>query len=236
MTAPQPYVIAIIPARGGSKGIPRKNILSFQGKPLLGHTVEQARRARTVNRVVVSTDDSEIASTAQHYGAEVVWRPIEISDDTATSESVLLYTLEHLREAGGCHPDLIVFLQCTSPIRRSVDIDRAVQKLIDDGADSLLSVIPSHCFLWQIADGKPRSVNYDHQNRPRRQDLQKQYVENGSIYVFKPWVLHQFKNRLGGKIVLYEMDPWSAIDINTSEDLAFSETVFSHWCKLQDKG
>jgi len=108
-------ILALIPARGGSKGIPHKNIRLLNGKPLIAYTIEQAQQTPAITRVVVSTDDAEIAGVAQKYGAEVVWRPAGLSGDTATSESALLHALDHLRDTEGYEPDLVVFLQATSP-------------------------------------------------------------------------------------------------------------------------
>lgn len=218
-------VLAIIPARGGSTGIPRKNLQTLAGKTLVAHTIEAALSARSVNRVIVSTDDTEIAEAARRYGANVVARPPEISGNAASSESALLHVLDHLKNTEGYEPDLVVFLQCTSPIRRPDDIDNAVQTLLDSDADSLLSVSPSHRFLWRVKDNEVKSVNYDYRHRPRRQEHSPEYVENGSIYVFKPWVLREFKNRLGGKIALYEMHYWSPFEIDTLEDLALCEWI-----------
>ena len=126
------HVIALIPARGGSKGIPRKNLQSLAGKPLIAHTIEHARQARSVGRVVVSTDDAEIAAVSKQYGAEVVWRPAAISGDTASSESALLHALEYLQQTEGYESDLLVFLQCTSPLTLPEDIDGTVQALWDE--------------------------------------------------------------------------------------------------------
>lgn len=221
-------ILAIIPARGGSKGIPRKNVRLLAGKPLVAYTIEHACQARSVDRVVVSTDDPEIAVVSEQYGAEVVWRPAEISGDTASSESALLHTLDFLEQTEGYRPDLVVFLQCTSPIRRPEDIDQAVQILLDEDADSLLSVVPFHLFIWRLVDDQGQPVDYDYRHRPRRQDRQPEYMENGSIYVFKPWVLRRFNNRLGGKIALYVMDGWSSVDINTLRDLELCEWIASH--------
>jgi CMP-N,N'-diacetyllegionaminic acid synthase len=221
-------VLAIIPARSGSKGIPGKNIRLLVGKPLLAHTIEQACAATQVSRVVVSTDGQEIAQVAQQYGAEVIWRPDDLSGDTASSESALIHALSVLEEQEEYSPDLIVFLQCTSPIRHPDDIDRAVQKLLDTRSDALVSVVRSHRFYWREVGGQGESINYDYRQRPRRQDREPEYQENGSIYVFKPWVLKEFKNRLGGKIALYEMDAWSAIDIDDPEDFALCEWILQH--------
>lgn len=218
-------VLAIIPARGGSKGLARKNVLSLASKPLIAHSIEAALEARSVGRVTISTDDAEIATVAKRFGAEVVWRPVEISDDAATSESALLHVLEHLSQTEGYEPDLVVFLQCTSPVRRPSDIDGAVNALLEAEADSLLSVVPTHRFLWEVRDGVPRSVNYDYHNRPRRQDARPQYVENGSIYVFQPWVLREHANRLGGRIALYVMDERSGVEIDSGLDFAVVEAL-----------
>lgn len=122
-------ILTIIPARGGSKGIPRKNARPLAGKPLIAHTIEHAWQARSVSRVVVSTDYPEIAAVAQRYGAKVVWRPAEISGDTATSESALLHVLNYLRDREGYEPDLVVSLQATSPLRQPDDIQNTIETL-----------------------------------------------------------------------------------------------------------
>lgn len=218
--------IAIIPARGGSKGIPRKNLRLLGGKPLIAHTILDAMEADLVKRVYVSTDDPEIAQVSQSYGAEIIDRPSALANDTASSEAALLHALEEIEKAG-LVPDLIVFLQCTSPLRTGADIDSAISKLLSDGADSLLSVSPSHRFLWQEVDGVAKAINYDHTNRQRRQDMKPQYVENGSIYVFKPWVLKKTGNRLGGKISLLEMSEIAATEIDSLTDLEIVELLLA---------
>lgn len=219
------FVVAVIPARGGSKGIPRKNVQPLAGKPLIVHSIEQARRSRCVTETVVSTDDDEIVAVSEAAGAVVVWRPAEISGDYASSESALIHAIKTLFAQEERLPDLVVFLQCTSPLRRAGDIDGAVRTLLEQGADSLLSVSPSHRFLWaETADGA-RSLNYDFCNRPRRQDMQPQYVENGSIYVFRPEALLNTGNRLSGKIALYKMDEEAAVDIDSLFDMKLAEMM-----------
>jgi CMP-N,N'-diacetyllegionaminic acid synthase len=224
-------VLAVIPARGGSEGIANKNIRPVIGKPLITHTIEHAKQASVVTRVVVSTDDKQIADIAREHAAEVIERPSEISGSRATSESALLHTLDYLEQRESYIPDLVVFLQCTSPIRRPDDIDRAVDTLIREEADSLLSVVPSHTFIWRKANGEAQSFNYDYRQRPRRQDRSSEYTENGSIYVFKPWVIAKLNNRLGGKIALHVMDKVSALDIDTPEDLERCECLMSRLLK-----
>lgn len=219
--------IAIIPARGGSKTLPRKNVRVLAGKPLLAHTIEQARSAELVSRVIVSTDDPEIAGVARQFGAEVIDRPAELSTDDAASELAVLHVLDHLEQVERYEPNLIVLLQCTSPCRSTEDIDGAIRTLREREADSLLSVVPFHRFLWREANGETRSMNYDYTRRPRRQEIEPTYAENGSIYVFKPWVLRDRHNRLGGKVALYVMDYWTQGEIDTADDFALCDWILS---------
>jgi N-acylneuraminate cytidylyltransferase len=219
--------IAIIPARGGSKGLPRKNIRPLAGKPLIVHTIEHALNAKSVNMVFVSTDDPEIAVISKAHGAEVVDRPKELAGDNATSESALLHTLNFVKSDRGIEPDFVVFLQCTSPVREPADIDGAIQTVVELKADSLLSVCRSHRFIWRDQENGFQSLNYDYRNRKMRQNLPPEYVENGSIYVFKPWVLRELDNRLGGKIAFYEMGHWESFEIDSLEDFEFCEWVIS---------
>jgi N-acylneuraminate cytidylyltransferase len=215
-------IVAIILARGGSKGVPKKNTKALMNKPLIYHTIIDAIEAPSINQIYVSTDDLEIASIAQRYGAVTIKRPDNLAEDTASSESALLHALEGI-ESLGTHPDLIVFLQCTSPIRTGFEIEKAIQKLKAEEADSLLSVSPSHRFLWEQVGGEAKAINYDYKHRPRRQDLNSQYVENGSIYIFKPWVLKEYSNRLGGKITLFHMSEAAALEIDSPLDFELAE-------------
>ena len=219
--------LTLIPARGGSKGIPRKNVCLFAGKPLIVHSIEQASASRHVTRVAVSTDDDEIAEVSFASGATVVWRPADISGDTASSESALIHALRDLEVNEGYRPDFVVFLQCTSPLRKADDIDAAIGKLLDQQADSLLSVSPSHRFLWADVNGQATSLNYDYRNRPRRQDMPQQYVENGSIYVFRREILLEGGNRLGGKVAMHVMDEDASWDIDTPFDLRIAEMLMN---------
>mgnify|MGYP005832476315 CR=1 FL=1 len=188
-------------------------------------TVWQAAQSVSISRIVVSTDDEEIAAAAERFGAEIIVRPPNISDDAASSESALLHSLDSLRDREGYEPDLVVFLQCTSPVRNQGDIDRAIATLVSEEADSLLSVAPSHRFLWSRVNGNARPLNYDPVHRPRRQERMSEFVENGSIYVFKPWVLRRFRNRLGGKIALFEMDEASSFEIDNAFDFELVQWI-----------
>ncbi|AFZ36134.1 N-acylneuraminate cytidylyltransferase [Stanieria cyanosphaera PCC 7437] len=219
-------IIALIPARGGSKGLPGKNIRNLSNKPLIAHSIIDAKEAEFIDKVYVSTDDSEIAEISREYGAEIINRPDELAGDTVSSESALSHAVEQI-ESTGVAIDLVVFLQCTSPIRTGIDLDNAIKKVKTEGADSLLSVSPSHRFLWQEVDGIAQSINYDYRCRPRRQDMQPQYVENGSIYIFKPWVLKQFNNRLGGKIALFPMIEAASWEIDSIFDFEIAESLLN---------
>jgi len=230
---PDVRVLAIIPARGGSKGIPRKNLQLVGGKPLIVHSIECALGAPSVDRVIVSTDDEEIGKMAQDYGAEVIWRPAEISGDTALSESALVHALDFLRNKERYEPDLVVFLQATSPLRRPEQIDEAVERLLCENADSLFSACRLHGFVWRVTDNGVESLSCDYRRRPRRQEAPVDLIENGSIYVFKPWVLRKFNNRLGGKITYYEMSPLESFQIDELEDLELMARLLPVWAELR---
>ncbi len=225
-TAEPRRTLALIPARGGSKGIPGKNLAMVGGRPLLAHTIEQARVTPAIDRVVVSTDDDAIARCAERFGAEVVRRPADLASDTASSESALKHALEELKVGEGYEPDLVVFLQATSPLRRADDIQRAIRTLNAEGADSLFSACPIHGFVWRRRGQGLKAVSYDPRQRPRRQDIGEDLVENGSIYIFKPDILQLFDNRLGGKIAVYAMHPLDSFQIDEPADLELFEQLF----------
>ena len=222
-------ILAIIPARGGSKGIRRKNVRLLAGKPLIAHTIEHARQASSISRVVVSTDDSEIAAVSEQYGAQVVWRPAEISGDTASSESALLHALEYLQEAEGYEPDIVVFLQCTSPLTLPEDIDGTVQVLLDAGADSALAVTPFHYFLWRRDEhGDAVGINHDKRVRPLRQQREPQFLETGAVYVMRTEGFRKAKHRFFGKTAMYVMPPERCLEIDEPVDFIIAETLLRH--------
>lgn len=218
-------ILSIIPARGGSKGVPRKNIRPLAGKPLLAWTVEAAVSADTIDRVVVSTEDQEIANIAISCGAEVILRPKEYSEDWSPSEDALIHVVQTLGD-----PDqweAIVFLQATSPLRNHNHIDSAVARWRESCADSLLSVFRSHVFLWKEQEGIACPLLFDYACRPMRQAMTNQFQENGAIYVFKPDILLRDRNRLGGRVVLYEMPEETSLDIDTESDMLLAEYLLA---------
>jgi len=212
--------VAIIPARSGSKGIPRKNLVDVCGKPLIAWSVLQACNARSIDSVWVTSDDDEILTVAQSVGAKPIHRPAEISGDHATSESAWLHALSAI-ERQGVSIDTVVAMQPTSPIREASDLDGGVQMLREQRFDSLLSVVAvEDFFTWRIGDdGSAASVNYDHQNRKRRQQIEQRYLENGSFYIFRPEQLREENNRLGGRIGLFVMERHKMFQIDNPEDI-----------------
>ncbi len=218
------HTVAIIPARGGSKGLKEKNIYPVAGKPLLAWTVLQALASTSIERVFVTTDDEAIAKVASEYGAEVIVRPLELAGDKASSESAILHASGVIERDYNMPLSTIVFLQATSPLRKPDDIDRAVGLFIREGADSLISVTRADDLtLWESRAGKWASVNFDYRNRGMRQDRPTQFIENGSIYIFKPETLTFFGNRIGEKLTAYEMEFWQTWEIDTLEEIDLIE-------------
>lgn len=210
--------IAIIPARGGSKGIHRKNIKMLFGKPLIAHTIEQAMHSKLINKVLVSTEDTEIKIIAQEYLADVIDRPKELATDESSTESVIKHVLENT----GNSPR-VVLLQCTCPIRTNDDIDNAIKLMQYGNYDSVLSVTPSKSILWKEVGKYGYPITYTSGNRPiRRQDMN-YYVENGSIYVFKRDIFMKEQCRMFGKKGLYIMPKERSVDIDTEEDFEYLE-------------
>lgn len=210
--------VAIIPARGGSKGLPRKNVLPLAGKPLVAHSIDAARAARLIDRVVVSTDDPEIAAVARAYGADVVDRPAELAGDLASSEAALLHALGVLAE-GGDTPDVLVFLQCTSPLTTAEDIDAAAAAVIE-GADTALTVAPFHYFLW-TADGE--GVNHDKSVRLMRQQRKPEFLETGAVYAMRAPGFLEAKHRFFGRTALVETPIERRLEIDEPEDFRLAE-------------
>ena len=204
----RPEVLVLVPARGGSKGIPGKNLKPLGGIPLLAWTLRQAAATPEVTRIVVSTDSEAIAAAARTEGAEVVHRPAELSGDTASSESALAHALQELHDRDAYRPDLVVFLQATSPLRRRTEIQEALATLQREGADSLFSASRVHGFVWRRPGGDSgdlEALTYDPAQRPRRQDIGEDFLENGSIYIFKPG---SFKNMAIASAERSRSTPW----------------------------
>jgi CMP-N,N'-diacetyllegionaminic acid synthase len=218
------HTVAIIPARGGSKGLKEKNIYPVAGKPLLAWTILQALASRGIEKVFVSTDDDAIAEVASAYGAEVIVRPSQLAGDKASSESAIMHAAAVIERDYNMPLSMIVFLQATSPLRKTGDIDRAIELFLHEEADSLISVTRADDLtLWESREGRWESVNFDYRNRGMRQDRPTQFIENGSIYIFRPETLTTFGNRIGEKLSLYEMEFWQTWEIDTIEEIDLIE-------------
>ena len=226
--------LVIIPARGGSKSIPRKNIRILAGEPLITYTIKSAKRSKYITKIIVSTDDPEIAEISQAYGAEVVWRPANISGDIASSESALLHVLDHLKTKDNYHPDLVVFLQCTSPLTTSEDIDGTIQTLIEKNADSAFAVTPFHYFLWK-PDHNEEAIGINHNAlvRPMRQQRDPQYIETGAVYVMRTDGFLKTKHRFFGKTVMHITPKERHWEIDEPIDLSITEMLLQEQNKIQ---
>ncbi len=205
-------VVAVIPARGGSKGVPGKNIAQVGGVPLVARAVRAASAAQHIDRVVVSTDDPLVADIARAAGAEVVARPERLSGDTATSESAVLHAVDAVA------PDarIAVLAQCTSPFLTPADLDAVVAPVRDGRADTAFTAAPSHGFLWR-PDGT--GVNHDPACRARRQDRPAELLETGAAYAMRVAGLREFGHRFFGRIHPAVVDAARTLEIDEPADL-----------------
>ena len=221
-------VVAIILARGGSKGLPGKNIRPFCGKPLLAWTIENCRDGG-IEDIFVSSDSDEILEVGLQYGAKMIKRPDEISIDTSSSESGWQHGLDRAEELLG-EIDWVFAPQVTSPLREKSDVRYGIELAKTDKYDSIFSCnVIEDFFIWEDKDGSMNSVNYDWRNRKRRQDIEQRYVENGSFYLFKSEILRKFLNRLGGRIGKVEMDSWKMFEIDNSTDFRKCEALMKEF-------
>ncbi|WP_369248769.1 NTP transferase domain-containing protein [Streptomyces sp. R41] len=244
--APVRRVLAVIPARGGSKGVPAKNLLPVGGVPLVARAVRECRATRLVTDVVVSTDDQAIASAAREAGAEVVLRPAAIAGDTATSEAAVLHAMDAHEALHGAAVDVVLLVQCTSPFIVREDIDGVAAAVVENGADTALTVAPFHGFIWRDAADDPQvvettrtdevggatkvansttteggyGVNHDKSFRPRRQDRPQDLLETGAAYAMDAAGLREHQHRFFGRTELVRTDPARVLEIDDPHDLA----------------
>ena len=223
---------AIIPARGGSKGIPRKNLKLLEGKPLIVWSIEQVLATRGLTPYV-STEDAEIADVARGAGAHVIERPDELAADTTASEPVIEHAIEVITKESG-RPEQVMFLQATSPLRLPGTLARCLDEFAVTGADSMVGVVPAEIFMWRRMPQV--EALYPYEARPRRQDLtpdQLRYRETGSLYLTRTEIYEKHHNRLGGSIELFVMDPLEGIDIDAEHDFTLAESL---WRRMSERG
>jgi YrbI family 3-deoxy-D-manno-octulosonate 8-phosphate phosphatase len=210
----------VIPARGGSKGIPLKNLKPVAGRSLVARGVEAALYAPSVTDVVVSSDHPDIRTEALGHGAQAIDRPAELAGDTATSESAVLHAMDWYATTFGTDPDVVVLLQCTSPFIDPQDLDAAVRTVLDGEADVCFSVAENHNFLWTTdPEGGVRAVGHSADFRPRRQDREPQFRETGAFYAMRADGFRARGHRFFGRLKLHVVPEEHATEIDTLEDL-----------------
>ena len=219
--------LAIIPARGGSKRLPCKNVLGLCGKPLIVHTIEAALKSKYINKVIVSSDDEEILNISSNFGADIIKRPIDLANDTATTFDAIKHTIENVEKY-----DYIVLLQPTSPLRNEKHIDEAIELLEKKKADAIVSVCEmEHSPLWSNTlpkDGNMNNFLRDEVLNKRSQDLEKYYRVNGAVYICKTDKLLENKSFfLKDNIFAYIMDRKSSIDIDEEIDFEIAKVLIN---------
>jgi len=217
-------VVAVVPARGGSKGIPRKNLQVVGGVPLVVRTIRALSATPEVGLVVVTTDDAAIASVAKGAGAEVVVRPAELASDVSSSESALLHALQELG-ARGVRPRVTVFAQATSPFIDPSDVSAAITAVSDGQHDVVFSAFASHGFLWSEGPDGARGLNHDHRSRQRRQDREPQYQESGAFYVMDTEGFTRSGFRFFGRVGIQPVAESTAIEIDTVGQLQLAQLM-----------
>lgn len=208
-------VLAVIPARGGSKGVPGKNVARIGGVPLVARAVRAALGAEHIDQVAVSTDDPDIARAAEQAGAIVVQRPAELAGDTATSEAALTHAIGAIH--GEHPPEIVVMIQATSPFITSRELDDLVG-VIKAGADSAFTAAPFHGFIWRSANNAV-GVNHDSSSRPRRQDREPEWLETGAAYAMRTDGFARHGHRFFGRIVAVPAPPERVLEIDEPADL-----------------
>jgi CMP-N,N'-diacetyllegionaminic acid synthase len=223
-------IVCTICARGGSKGVPGKNIRPLGGKPLIVHSIEKAQKCRLIDKIVVSTDSPQIAEIAKNAGAEVPFmRPAELATDTAPKLAVIKHAVRFLEEKQGYRPDIIVDLDPTSPLRTVRDIEGCIGLIKDEGADNVFSVIKAHrnpyFNMVEVVNGRVQLVKCLSSALVRRQDAPPVYDMNASIYAWKRDVLMNNDTLFLEWTRIYEMPDW-ARDIDGEIDFKFVEYLF----------
>ena len=229
----QHEILSIIPARGGSKGIPRKNIKPLRSKPLLAYTVEASLKSQYITRHILSTDDDEIAKIGCDYGLEVPFmRPTHLATDNSPSIECFKHTLSQLKIQEDYEPDFLVILQPTSPLRTAIHVDEAIRLFLETDCDSLVSIVEiphnispssamkkdSEGFVYSLANSSP--AQYQRQSKPRF------YARNGAaIYITTPHQIYSEGSLFGEKTLGYEMAKLDSIDIDDEQDWLIAEAL-----------
>ncbi len=225
--------IAIILARGGSKGLPGKNIRDFSSKPLVAWSIIQAKQSSMINEVYLSSDSDEIIMIGKKYGANIIKRPSELAEDSSKSEDAIIHAISQINSK----IDTITMLEPTAPLRKIDDIDNALKMFIKERWDSCFSGATLENFLiWKKDENNElTSINYDYRQQGPRQERQPDFVENGALYIFKPEIILKYKNRFGGKIGLFSNSFWQSFEIDDLEGFNLCKLIFDHYLKNEYK-
>ena len=222
-------IVSIIPARGGSKGIPKKNIKLLKEKPVIYYSIEASNSCSLINNTYVSTENKEIADISRNFGADIIDRPLELAKDTSSTVDVIFHALDYL-EDNDLLPELFVLLQPTSPLRTSQDIEKAISLFLDNDCDSLVSVCElEHQYLLNFyLDNDYLIQNNDASFfSSRRQDLPKYYALNGAIYITTPDFIRKNKSFYSKKTIPYIMSKEKSIDLDTPFDFKLVEFLLN---------
>lgn len=220
-------IVAIIPARGGSKGIHKKNLVLLNKIPLLEYTITASINSKFISKTILSTDDDEIQNFGKKFPIDVIKRPEKLATDDSPLDKTIEYVLNNLKGSEEFIPDVIVLLQNTSPLRTSKHIDEALDLYFIKNFDSLLSVYSSHKFIWNQLDNTAEPINYDPSNRPNRQDITNEFIENGAIYITSYESFQKTHCRISGRIGLYIMPEELSLEIDSSYDLFLAEQLLN---------
>jgi CMP-N,N'-diacetyllegionaminic acid synthase len=223
-------VLSIIPARGGSKGLSRKNIVNLAGKPLIVWTIEASLGSKYITKTVVSSDDKEILDISVEYGAEIIRRPDYLAGDTTTSESVVSHAIDYLQSTGE-EFDIVVLLQPTSPLRNYKDIDNAFEAMFDADATAVISTCEFDNKILKTfikkSNGFLRGISNDKYPFMRRQDLPSTFMPNGAIYIINHKSFREENSLMTSKTLSYVMPKDRSVDIDCNNDLAKAELMFN---------
>ena len=231
-------MIALIPARGGSKGLPGKNIKNLCGKPLIAHTIGAALNASGIDRVVVTTDSEEIAEIAKQYGAEVPFlRPEELAGDTSSAVDVYLHAVDFLQKESGQEIQKFMVLLPTAPLRGSENIEQALKEFYEKKAETLISMkeaeTPISWYYGMNEEGRVKNLGFDGQNAVKNRQVNNvYYIPNGAIYIFDTSLLREKRTYYSDNTVAYLMSQEESVDIDCALDFKIAELLLSQKEKL----
>ncbi|MDT0676791.1 acylneuraminate cytidylyltransferase family protein [Autumnicola musiva] len=227
-------VLGIIPARGGSKGVPGKNILEFGGKPLIAYAIETGQKSKLLTELVVNTEDEEISRVSEEYQCRVIKRPEKLASDTSNVVDTVLNTLQEFEDENTFF-DAVMLLQPTAPLRTAKDVDNAIEILQSEDTDAVISMVSvgdNHPARMYRIEGREAKCEMPEFETTRRQDLPKRYIRNGCIYLMKTDILKKEKTFMPKSKAIYKMDAEWAVNIDTEMDVLILHALIEKWNNL----